>query len=238
MPHPEQAGPEQPGPAPSRPEQPAPFSTVLRTASSEEHEAAEHSPFMGNLLGGRLGIAAYADLTGQLWFVYRALERRNAELAEHPVAGPFIDPALLRTAAAERDLEHLRGPRWRTGLDPLPATAAYVARVDELAADWPAGYIAHHYTRYLGDLSGGQIIRGIAERTWGFARKGDGVRFYVFEDVANPAAFKRDYRARLDAAGLALDDVERRRVVDECKRAFTLNGAVFRDLDRRHPVSA
>ncbi|WP_406200396.1 biliverdin-producing heme oxygenase [Kitasatospora sp. NBC_01560] len=220
------------------PEQSVPFSTVLRTASSEEHEAAEQSSFMSHLLGGRLGIDAYADLTGQLWYVYRALEGRAAALAEHPVAGPFIDRALLRTAAIERDLEHLRGPGWREGLAPLPATAAYVARVEELAAEWPAGYVAHHYTRYLGDLSGGQIIRGIAEKTWGFERKGDGVRFYVFEEVDNPAAFKRDYRAKLDAAGLALDDIERRRVVEECKRAFVLNGAIFHDLDARYPLSA
>ncbi|MGW4898679.1 biliverdin-producing heme oxygenase [Kitasatospora sp. NPDC004240] len=219
-------------------EQPVPFSTVLRTASAEEHEAAEQSSFMSRLLGGHLGVAAYADLTAQLWYVYRALEGRAEELAGHPVAGPFIDRALLRTAAIERDLAHLRGPDWRDGLAPLPATAAYVARVEELAAEWPAGYLAHHYTRYLGDLSGGQIIRGIAEKTWGFARKGDGVRFYVFEDIDNPAAFKREYRARLDAAGLALDDIERRRVVEECKRAFVLNGAIFRDLDGRYPLSA
>ncbi|MFB7127905.1 heme oxygenase (biliverdin-producing) [Kitasatospora sp. NPDC056273] len=217
---------------------PAPFSTVLRTASSEEHEAAEQSSFMSRLLGGGLGIEAYADLTGQLWYVYRALEERAEQLAEHPLAGPFIDRALLRTAAIERDLAHLRGPDWRDGLAPLPATAAYVARLEELAAEWPAGYLAHHYTRYLGDLSGGQIIRGIAEKTWGFERKGDGVRFYVFEEVDNPAAFKREYRAKLDAAGEAMDEVERRRVVEECKRAFVLNGAVFRDLDTRYPLSA
>ncbi|MFJ8628308.1 heme oxygenase (biliverdin-producing) [Kitasatospora sp. NPDC093550] len=218
--------------------EPVQFSTALRTASSEEHEAAEQSPFMSRLLHGRLGVEAYADLTGQLWYVYRALESRTGQLAEHPLVGPLVDRALLRTAAIERDLAHLRGPDWRDGLAPLPATAAYAARVEQLAAEWPAGYIAHHYTRYLGDLSGGQIIRGVAERTWGFARKGDGVRFYVFEEVANPAAFKREYRARLDAAGAAMDEVERRRVVEECKRAFVLNGAVFRDLDSRYPLSA
>lgn len=219
-------------------EPPTPFSAALRTASSAEHEAAEQSSFMAHLLGGRLGRDAYAELSGQLWFVYRALEGRAADLAEHPVVGPFIDPALFRTAALERDLEHLRGPGWRAGLSPLPATAAYTARVEELTTDWPNGYLAHHYTRYLGDLSGGQIIRGIAEKTWGFERKGAGVHFYVFEQVGNPAAFKRDYRAKLDTAGLAMDEIERRRVVDECKRAFTLNGAVFADLDTRYPLSA
>ncbi|MFF0296832.1 heme oxygenase (biliverdin-producing) [Kitasatospora sp. NPDC004614] len=217
---------------------PVPFSTELRTASAEEHEAAEQSSFMSDLLGGRLGIEAYTDLTGQLLYVYRALEAHLADLADHPVAGPLLDRALLRTAAIERDLDHLAGPDWRDTLAPLLATTACAERIHTLAADWPAGYLAHHYTRYLGDLSGGQIIRGVAERTWGFARKGDGVRFYVFEEIDNPAAFKRDYRAKLDAAGELMDEAERGRVAEECKRAFTLNGEIFAELGRRHaPVA-
>lgn len=106
----------------------------------------------------------------------------------------------------------------------------------ECAERWPAGYVAHHYTRYLGDLSGGQIIRDKAERTWGFARKGDGVRFYVFEEIANPAAFKRAYRELLD--GIRADDLDKQRVVAECKRAFALNTAVFRALGEEFPLSA
>ncbi|MFJ1793336.1 biliverdin-producing heme oxygenase [Kitasatospora griseola] len=214
-----------------------PFSAQLRTASAEEHQAAEQSSFMSDLLGGRLGIEAYTDLTGQLWYVYRALEAHLDTLAEHPVVGPLADRALLRTAAIERDLDHLAGPDWRDTLAPLPATTACAERIRTLATDWPAGYLAHHYTRYLGDLSGGQIIRGVAERTWGFARKGDGVRFYVFEAIDNPAAFKRDYRAKLDAAGELMDEAERDRVAAECKAAFGLNGAIFTELAERHPAS-
>ncbi|MFE9373449.1 heme oxygenase (biliverdin-producing) [Streptomyces sp. NPDC006711] len=213
-----------------------PFSTLIRTASHEQHTEAETSSFMGDLLGGRLGVAAYARYTEQLWFVYRALEEGASALAEDPVAGPFITPELMRTASLERDLAHLRGADWRAGAAPLPATAAYAERVAVCAREWPAGYVAHHYTRYLGDLSGGQIIRDRAERTWGFARKGDGVRFYVFESIANPAAFKRGYRERLD--GLGVDELEKRRVVEECKRAFSLNTAVFKELGEEFPLSA
>ncbi|MFE5512876.1 heme oxygenase (biliverdin-producing) [Streptomyces sp. NPDC056488] len=213
-----------------------PFSTLIRTASHEQHTEAETSSFMGDLLGGRLGVDAYARYTEQLWFVYRALEEGAEALREDPVAGPFIQPELFRTAALEQDLAHLRGPDWRDGLAPLPATAAYAERVAECARDWPAGYVAHHYTRYLGDLSGGQIIRDKAERTWGFARKGDGVRFYVFEEIANPAAFKRAYRELLD--GVNADDLEKQRIIDECKRAFDFNGAVFRQLGSEFPLSA
>ncbi|MFJ3503089.1 MULTISPECIES: heme oxygenase (biliverdin-producing) [unclassified Streptomyces] len=213
-----------------------PFSTLIRTASHEQHTEAETSSFMGDLLGGRLGVDAYARYTEQLWFVYRALEDGAEALREDPVAGPFIQPELFRTAALEQDLAHLRGPDWRDGLAPLPATAAYAERVAECARDWPAGYVAHHYTRYLGDLSGGQIIRDKAERTWGFARKGDGVRFYVFEEISNPAAFKRAYRELLD--GVNADDLEKQRIIDECKRAFDFNGAVFRQLGSEFPLSA
>ncbi|MHB9754095.1 biliverdin-producing heme oxygenase [Streptomyces sp. BYX5S] len=205
-----------------------PFSTLIRTASHEQHTEAETSTFMSDLLGGALGVEAYARYTEQLWFVYRALEGSAERLAEDPVAGPFIQPELARVPELERDLAHLRGAGWRETVSALPQTAAYAARVEECAVAWPAGYVAHHYTRYLGDLSGGQIIRDRAEKTWGFARKGDGVRFYVFEGVGNPAAFKRRYRELLD--GIAVDELEKQRVVAECKAAFALNTGVFRAL--------
>jgi heme oxygenase (biliverdin-producing, ferredoxin) len=213
-----------------------PFSTLIRVASHEQHTEAETSPFMGHLLGGRLGVEAYARYTEQLWFVYRAMEEAAELLKDDPVAGPFIRPELMRTAELERDLAHLRGAEWRESATALPATAAYADRVAECARVWPAGYVAHHYTRYLGDLSGGQIIRDRAEKTWGFARKGDGVRFYVFEAISNPAAFKREYRELLDAVNA--DDLEKQRIVDECKRAFDFNGAVFRELGAEFPLSA
>ena len=212
------------------------FSTVIRTASHEQHVEAETSTFMSDLLGGRLGVDAYARYTEQLWFVYEALESGAPGLAADPVAGPFVQPELFRLPSLERDLAHLRGPGWRSTLTALPATRAYADRVAECARTWPSGYVAHHYTRYLGDLSGGQIIRGRAEKTWGFARKGDGVRFYVFEGVPNPAAFKRGYRELLDA--VPADDLEKQRVVSECKRAFTLNTDVFRALGEEFPLSA
>ncbi|MGW3124639.1 biliverdin-producing heme oxygenase [Streptomyces sp. NPDC001107] len=212
------------------------FSTVIRTASHEQHMEAETSTFMSDLLGGRLGVEAYARYTEQLWFVYEALEAEADRLASDAVAGPFIRPELFRLTALERDLAHLRGPGWRAALSALPATRAYAARVRECAEQWPGGYIAHHYTRYLGDLSGGQIIRDKAERTWGFARKGDGVRFYVFEGIGNPAAFKRGYRELLD--GIRADDLEKQRIVAECKRAFALNTGVFRALGEEFPLSA
>ncbi|WP_225831506.1 heme oxygenase (biliverdin-producing) [Streptomyces sp. NK08204] len=212
------------------------FSTLIRTASHELHGEGGTSTFMSDLLGGRLGVRAYARYTEQLWFVYEALESTAEHLAADPVAGPFIRPELFRLSPLERDLAHLRGPGWRATLSALPTTRAYADRVRECAAHWSGGYVAHHYTRYLGDLSGGQIVRDRAEKMWGFARKGDGVRFYVFEGISNPAAFKRGYRALLDA--VRVDDLEKQRIVAECKRAFALNIGVLRALGEEFPLSA
>ncbi|MGI5374941.1 heme oxygenase (biliverdin-producing) [Streptomyces sp. CA-251387] len=212
------------------------FSTLIRTASHEQHVEAETSTFMSDLLGGRLGVDAYARYTEQLWFVYEALEAGAERLASDPMAGPFVRPELFRLPALERDLAHLRGPHWRAGLSALPATRTYADRVRECAERWPGGYVAHHYTRYLGDLSGGQIIRDKAEKTWGFAKKGDGVRFYVFDAIPNPAAFKRSYRELLDA--VHADDLERQRIVTECKKAFALNTGVFQALGEEFRLSA
>lgn len=87
-----------------------PFSTLIRTASHEQHTEAESTTFMSDLLGGALGVDAYARYTEQLWFVYGALEEAAEGLEGSAVAGPFIQAELFRVPAIERDLTHLRGP--------------------------------------------------------------------------------------------------------------------------------
>lgn len=62
------------------------------------------------------------------------------------------------------------------------------------------------------------------------------MRFYVFEGVPNPAAFKRSYRVLLD--GVRADELEKLRIVAECKRAFALNTAVFRALGEEFSSAA
>jgi len=43
------------------------------------------------------------------------------------------------------------------------------------------------YTRYIGDLSGGQILKGIAQRS---ISDGQGTAFYEFKDIPNEKQFK------------------------------------------------
>ena len=202
------------------------FSLRLRSATRAQHEQAEESGFMSALMGGELSPDAYSALAGQLWHVYSALEGAAATLREHPVVGPFITEDLYRLPALEADLAHLIGPDWREAVVPTAATAAYAARIRRVAETWPEGYIAHHYTRYLGDLSGGQILRRGLQRMYDVGD--DGLSFFVFERIDKPKLFKDGYRDRLDQ--VPLDVAGQDRVIEEARLAFELNTALFASL--------
>jgi heme oxygenase (biliverdin-producing, ferredoxin) len=203
-----------------------PFSQVLRRATAAAHERAHHSTYMDALLGGRLALDDYATLVVQYWHVYGALEDGADRLGADPVVGAFAVDALRRRDALAADLAFLRGADWADDLAPLPATAGYVERIRETVEVWPAGWVAHHYTRYLGDLAGGQAVRGLLRRTYGVT--GDGSRFYDFSGLGPVPPFRAHYRALLDAADW--DDVERARIADEACRAFELNIAMLAEL--------
>lgn len=203
-----------------------PFSIAVRERSRTAHDGSEHSGFMDELLQGKRTREDYVALAAQHWYVYQALEAAAAGVGGDPIAAGFLDDALTRLPALEADLAFLIGADWRERIAPLPATQRYVARIAEVGATWPGGFVAHHYTRYLGDLSGGFHIGRMMRRQFGFDE--DGVRFYIFDDIADPTAFKDAYRARLDAA--AWTDEEHDRVIDEVLLAYRFNTELFDEL--------
>lgn len=210
-----------------------PFSELLRRRTRRSHGASATSGFMQDLLGGDCDVADYADLLGQYAFVYDALERAAERMADHPVAAPFVTAQLTRMPAIRADLEYLIGPDWSELVCPLPATTAYVRRLNEVAAEWPGGFVAHHYTRYLGDVSGGHVIGQVLAERFGFDT--NGVLFYIFDQVADPSDFEHTYRAQLDAAPWTADEQER--VIAEVELAYELNRGLLAGLDaRRAPL--
>jgi heme oxygenase len=208
------------------------FSAALRERSSNAHSGSEHSGFMADLMKGDGTREDYIALVAQHWFIYAALEGAAARMQHDPVASVFITDRLTRLPALEADLEFLLGPDWRERIEPLPTTREYVARIEQVGATWPGGFVAHHYTRYLGDLSGGLFIGRLMQRRFGFDTNGIG--FYIFGDIADPKAFKDVYREQLDAA--PWDAAEQERVIDEVLRAYRFNTELFEDLARAKAV--
>jgi len=203
-----------------------PFSQALRERTRGGHSASEGASFMDDLMTGKGSRDDYVSLVAQHFFIYEALEAAAEKMKDDADAAAFITPQLTRLPALESDLEFLIGPDWRSAISPLPTTARYVERIQTVAATWSGGFIAHHYTRYLGDLSGGQIIRTLMQRQFGFET--NGVGFYLFDEIAKPKEFKDVYRAQLDSVGWS--DEERERVIDEVMIAYRFNTELFVDL--------
>lgn len=211
-------------------EEEAGFSGELRSATWKDHGDSEHSTFMEDIMRGRAGRADYANLVAQHYFVYEALEAASEQLTADDRYAVFHPAELVRLPALEHDLQFLLGDGWREQIAAVPATEAYVARIREIAAEsWVPGIIAHHYTRYLGDLSGGQAISRLVARQHGFER--DGVAFYDFAELGPIPHFKKRYREALDVLGTELSEGERRRMVDEVREAYRFNTQTFHDLD-------
>ncbi len=203
------------------------FSQALRERTWSGHGESETAGFMTDLMKGAGTREDYIALVAQHYFIYEELEAAAAGFADDPVAEPFLSPALTRMPALEGDLQFLLGDDWRDRIAPLTTTDRYVARIRQVADEgWSGGFIAHHYTRYLGDLSGGQHIGRLMARHFGFETNGIG--FYLFDQIADPAGFKTHYRDQLDA--VAWDDTERERVIDEVLLAYRFNTELFDDL--------
>lgn len=204
------------------------LSARLKAATRDEHERTESAPFVTALMGGRLDRDAYAALLAQSYLFYDVLEQAGEAWRGDPVIGGFVSDDLLRVAALAADLAWLYGPGWRDRLDPLPATQRYTDRMREVCFDSRSAFVAHHYTRYLGDLSGGQIIRNRLRANYGLTD--DGVRFYVFDRITKPKPFKDNYRRLLDETPWGAG--EPTNLVAEANEAFRLNRGVFDDLGK------
>ncbi len=204
-----------------------PFSQALRERTWSSHGDSEGATFMKDLMTGAGTREDYVALVAQHFFIYEALEAAAERFASDPVASAFISPQLTRMPALTQDLEFLLGADWRSAITPVPTTVRYVERINEVAAEgWAGGFIAHHYTRYMGDLSGGQAIGRLMQRHFGFDT--NGVGFYLFDQIASPKEFKETYREQLDA--VAWTDEERERVIDEVIVAYRFNTDLFVDL--------
>lgn len=201
------------------------FSEILKQRTWSAHGDSEHSGFMEDLMRGNGTREDYIELVAQHYFIYEAMEQRMEQLKDNPEIAEFSFPELIRIPSLEADLEHLLGADWKNLITPLPTTARYVERIRSLG-DWAGGLIAHQYCRYLGDLSGGQIIKVRMQRFFGFEKSG--VEFYMFEGIDNPREFKTIYRDKLDSIGW--DNEQQNRVVDEVLIAYQLNTELFQEM--------
>ncbi len=205
-----------------------PFSQRIREETRAAHTRAESAKFIRGFLCGMVDATNYRQLLVNYHHVYSVMERAlTASAACAPVAAVTF-PALFRTPALVQDLDYFAGPDWAAHLAPSPATRLYARRIEEIARTAPELLVAHAYTRYLGDLSGGQILKRTL-RTALVLPAGVGTAFYDFPQVTGLAAAKQEFRSRLDS--LAVSASAHDAMIAEANLVFRHNLALFEELE-------
>jgi heme oxygenase len=175
---------------------------------------------------------SFRQLVKSLYFVYEAMERAFEETADERVRALDF-PELRRLPSLEKDMAFFFGADWRASARPSAATQAYVASIEQAAAKQPELLIAHQYSRYLGDLFGGQMMSNMASKSLGL--KSDGLAFYTFDSIPSASTFISTWYSRLNE--LELTDVQKEEIVEEANVVFRHNIAIFDELDG-NPLAA
>lgn len=204
------------------------LASKLREGTKKSHSMAENTGFVACFLKGTVEPTSYRKLVANLYFVYSAMEEEMQRHREHPLLSRLYFPELNRKASLEQDLTYYFGQNWKEQVAPSAAAQDYVARIREVSNENPELLVSHLYTRYLGDLSGGQILKKIAQNAMNLS-DGQGTNFYEFEQIPDEKAFKVMYRDRLDS--LPVDEATADRIVDEANAAFGMNMAMFKELE-------
>lgn len=202
------------------------FSKEIKEGTKKSHSAAENTAFVKSFLRGVVSKDSYKVLVADLYFVYTAIEEDFRIFKNDPVIGKLYLPELERVNSLERDLRYYYGPMWRSLIQPTEACQRYVDRIHEVAKTEPELLVGHHYTRYLGDLSGGQILKNIAEKAMNL--NGEGLYFYEFDKIDNTKEYKTKYRSILDE--LPLTESQQNAIIVEANWAFRLNMHMFDQL--------
>ncbi|MDO5742897.1 MAG: biliverdin-producing heme oxygenase [Micrococcaceae bacterium] len=202
------------------------FSAKLKEVTQADHSEAESSEFITTLMGGSRSSRDYVLLLAQYTYIYAALESEVRALSERHELAALFDLRLERAAHIHADLAILLPTHGFADIPaPLEATVDYVRHIRDAAED-PARIVAHHYLRYLGDLSGGQIIGRLVERHYGITP--EALSMWRFDGIDKYKPYKDEYRRKLDAYAVTPERASA--LLEEAAKGFTLNKALFRDL--------
>ncbi len=211
------------------------LSSLLREGTQQSHTLSENTAFMKCFMKGIVEQETLRKLFADLYFVYDALEAALRQHTNHPILGssyfPELHRHLARTESLALDLQYYYGENWQNQISLSPAGRAYRDRIQELSCTDPTLLIAHAYTRYMGDLSGGQSLRKVIRSALSLPVD-QGTQFYEFDQIATPEArrsAKDRYRQALDS--LPLNTAAIQRIIDEANTVFRLNRDIMHELE-------
>jgi heme oxygenase len=156
---------------------------LVREATSDSHAASMQHPLMVAFMQGGISAGSFFDYLGQLKRVYEILDSWGQDLS-------IYDSRLKRTPIINETLQ-LSGHVVRR----YPATDAYVDHLQNLIdTKDTVAVLAHHYTRFMGDLAAGPMI-GFLSNNLGIPD--EMLKFYEFSDLGDLIEYRLSYGAAI-----------------------------------------
>lgn len=192
------------------------FSKRLYEQTSAIHRQVETSPFVKQLSSRQLSKESYSQYLVDLFPIYEFLESQMKERSFESIY--YKD--LCRADAINEDIHAFQAEK----LTPSQASQKYLSHLIALATTEPLMLLAHAYVRYLGDLSGGFIIKNMVLKIFPNAS----VKFYNFDTLLagkNAETFKKEWKEKLDQLPLTQD--QQARFIEEARKAYEFAGEMF-----------
>nr|YP_009399123.1 Heme oxygenase [Taenioma perpusillum]ARW68520.1 Heme oxygenase [Taenioma perpusillum] len=200
----------------------------LREGTTKSHSMAENVSFVKSFLGGVVDKNSYRKLIANLFFIYSAIEEEIEKNKNRDEIKAIYFPELFRKSSLMEDLLYYYSSNWINEIKPSSSTQIYVQRIHAVGCNQPELLIAHAYTRYIGDLSGGQILKKIAINAMQL-EDDNGTAFYNFSSIQDEKLFKENYKNSLN--NIPLNKSQIKQIISEANLAFTLNMKIFQELD-------
>lgn len=163
----------------------------IKARTAESHKAAERTDFMKNLFSGDLPIESYIKYLSVLMYIYDTLEATIKDNLDDDLVASIFDEKLERSWQISSDLGNLDKVVAFNG-KLTDYINEYMIMIGEAS---PVELVAHHYIRYLGDLSGGQMLKGMLKQNYGLSD--NQLSFYEFDLDAK--TYREAYKEKLNS---------------------------------------
>lgn len=200
------------------------FVDRMKKETWNEHEASKDSNFAKGIMSGEFGKRGFIEWQKALYPIYVKLETILKKNRKDPVLHVFDHRKLDRADCIYADLQKLGSDPI---LDPsqLKSIVPYVAAIEKASAV-PQRLMAYHYTRYMGDMNGGQVIARAMENVCGIDK--EALSCYDFSELGDTYHYRKQYKTLLELSPWT--EGEREAFIDEAKIAYARNADLFEEL--------
>lgn len=200
------------------------FVDKMKEETWEEHEASKDSKFAVGIMSGELGVQGFIEWQRVLYPIYVNLENIMRKNRKDSTLHIFDHRKLDRSEKIYNDLMSL-GVDPNEDPSPLKSLDPYLDAIHAASAA-PQRIMAYHYTRYMGDMNGGQVIARAMTKVYGIEQ--ESLSCYDFSELGDTYHYRKQYKTLLELAPWT--EEERQMFIDEAKIAYSVNSAMFEEL--------